>query len=355
MANFEIPENVEFNSELRMIETIDRAHADLFNGMFGQLLLNEVFLKLFANAISEKIINHMQDMENPHTVTTKQLALEKVNNTSDADKPVSIAQQQAISEAERNAKTYTDTKIADLIGGAPSTLDTLKEIADAMAENIDVVKALNEAIGTKANESDFTAHIGNTMVHITSAERTNWNDAYSKRHTHSNKTVLDNTTASFTTEEKEKLAKIATGANAYTHPNSGVTAGTYRSVTVNADGHVTAGSNPTTLAGYGITDAAAKSHTHDVPGYPDYKNRKTLISTSSVSGSATISADGFVQYSVEAGSNNNNVTFKINDVIVEYVLYVAKNGQLFPVKAGDMVSFSGATAAASTVRFYPLR
>lgn len=48
----------------------------------------------------------------------------------------------------------------------------------------------------------------------------------------------------------------------YTHPNSGVTAGTYKSVTVNAQGHVTAGSNPTTLAGYGITDAASKTHQH---------------------------------------------------------------------------------------------
>lgn len=41
----------------------------------------------------------------------------------------------------------------------------------------------------------------------------------------------------------------------YTHPNSGVTAGTYKSVTVNAQGHVTAGTNPNTLSGYGITDA----------------------------------------------------------------------------------------------------
>ena len=41
----------------------------------------------------------------------------------------------------------------------------------------------------------------------------------------------------------------------YSHPNSGVTAGTYKSVTVNAQGHVTAGTNPTTLSGYGITDA----------------------------------------------------------------------------------------------------
>lgn len=36
---------------------------------------------------------------------------------------------------------------------------------------------------------------------------------------------------------------------------SGVTAGTYRSVTVDAKGRVTAGTNPTTLSGYGITDA----------------------------------------------------------------------------------------------------
>ena len=65
-------------------------------------------------------------------------------------------------------------------------------------------------------------------------------------------------TNDYTTAEKNKLS----GLNNYSHPNSGVTAGTYKSVTVNAQGHVTAGTNPTTLSGYGITDAAAKSHTH---------------------------------------------------------------------------------------------
>ena len=49
----------------------------------------------------------------------------------------------------------------------------------------------------------------------------------------------------------------------YTHPDSGVAAGTYKSVTVNVQGHVTAGTNPSTLAGFGITDAAAKNHNHD--------------------------------------------------------------------------------------------
>jgi hypothetical protein len=44
-----------------------------------------------------------------------------------------------------------------------------------------------------------------------------------------------------------------------THAASGVAVGTYRSVTVNDKGHVTGGTNPTTLSGYGITDAYTKS------------------------------------------------------------------------------------------------
>ena len=54
----------------------------------------------------------------------------------------------------------------------------------------------------------------------------------------------------------ESSSAITTsGTRTISHGNSGVTAGTYRSVTVNATGHVTAGTNPTTLSGYGITDA----------------------------------------------------------------------------------------------------
>lgn len=40
---------------------------------------------------------------------------------------------------------------------------------------------------------------------------------------------------------------------------SGLTAGTYKSVTVDKYGRVTGGTNPTTLAGYGITDAYTKT------------------------------------------------------------------------------------------------
>lgn len=41
---------------------------------------------------------------------------------------------------------------------------------------------------------------------------------------------------------------------------TGVSAGTYKSVTVDTKGRVTAGTNPTTLAGYGISDAVPSSH-----------------------------------------------------------------------------------------------
>ena len=41
---------------------------------------------------------------------------------------------------------------------------------------------------------------------------------------------------------------------------TGVSAGTYKSVTVDSKGRVTGGSNPSTLGGYGITDAISTSH-----------------------------------------------------------------------------------------------
>ena len=49
--------------------------------------------------------------------------------------------------------------------------------------------------------------------------------------------------------------------------DSGVTAGTYTSVSVDSKGRVTDGTNPTTLSGYGITDALSNSTTSTQNGY----------------------------------------------------------------------------------------
>lgn len=58
-----------------------------------------------------------------------------------------IATKAAMTTAISEAKS-------ELIGGAPETYDTLKEIADYIAEHANVETALNAAIGNKANSAD---------------------------------------------------------------------------------------------------------------------------------------------------------------------------------------------------------
>ena len=63
-----------------------------------------------------------------------------------------------MSDKEGETKTIVDfvnEKIADLIGGAPETYDTLKELADYIASHEEVADALNEAIGKKASKEDI--------------------------------------------------------------------------------------------------------------------------------------------------------------------------------------------------------
>ncbi len=128
----------------------------------------------------------------------------------------------------------------------------------------------------------------------TDAEKKELESAGRLKHSHENKRILD----SVTQKMLEKLEGIAEGANKYVHPSapgnkhipaggkggqilgweadgqaqwkdpeessyihpeSGVAPGAYRNVTVDSKGHVTNGSNPTTLEGYGITDAVKKN------------------------------------------------------------------------------------------------
>lgn len=119
----------------------------------------------------------------------------------------------SISSAKSETKTYTDTKIANLINGAPETLDTLKEVADAIESSKSVEEALNKAIGTKANNSVLSSHTSNTTIHVTSEERTKWNTVNDKVDKVNGKVLSSN---DYTTTEKNKLAGIANNATAVT-------------------------------------------------------------------------------------------------------------------------------------------
>ena len=110
--------------------------------------------------------------------------------------------------------TDVDNRINALINGAPAAYDTLKEIADVLAGNVNSIGDILTALDTKANKAiKISAGTGLTGGGTLEADRT---------------------------------LSLAV---------SGVTAGTYRSVTVDTYGRVTAGTNPTTLSDYGITDA----------------------------------------------------------------------------------------------------
>lgn len=59
--------------------------------------------------------------------------------------------------SDKATTNYVDTKVANLVNSAPTTLDTLGEVATAIQNNASVVEALNSAIGSKANSTDLAA------------------------------------------------------------------------------------------------------------------------------------------------------------------------------------------------------
>lgn len=75
------------------------------------------------------------------------------------------------------------------------------------------------------------------------------------------KQLKDSQTVSITGDVTANATKLNTGTIETTLSNTGVITGTYKSVTVDAKGRVTNGSNPTTLSGYGITDAISNNNT----------------------------------------------------------------------------------------------
>lgn len=89
--------------------------------------------------------------------------------------------------------THTKSQITDFPtslpanGGNADTVDGKHAVDFATATGLSDLKDLvgdtsvssqiSSAVSTKANTSDLTSHTGNTTVHITSTERTNWNAA----------------------------------------------------------------------------------------------------------------------------------------------------------------------------------
>nr|UVX47585.1 MAG: chaperone of endosialidase [Bacteriophage sp.] len=78
--------------------------------------------------VNEKVDLHIANKSNPHGVTKAQVGLANVNNTSDADKPVSTAQATAIADAKAagtNAQTNLNTHMQNMSNPHGVTRDQL--------------------------------------------------------------------------------------------------------------------------------------------------------------------------------------------------------------------------------------
>lgn len=90
-------------------------------------------------------------------------------------------------------------------------------------------------------------------------------------------------------------SRIVVGADEIDLAVTGVTASTYKSVTVDQWGRVTAGTNPTTLAGYGITDAYTSSYIDSLFG--------TTVSAATSAAAAATSASNASSSASSAASS----------------------------------------------------
>lgn len=157
-------------------------------------------------AVDGKIDTHVVRVDNPHAVTKAQVGLGNVDNTSDSSKNVLSASKLT------TARTITLT--GDVTGSVSFDGTANASITATIASN-----SVALGIDTTGNYvADATA--GNGIV-ITGTVGEGWNPTIS-------------------------LTDVGMS-------------GTYKSVTVDAQGRVTAGTNPTTISGYGITDAYTKA------------------------------------------------------------------------------------------------
>lgn len=213
-------------------------------------------LQTNINGVQTNLTTHTNNKSNPHEVTKTQVGLGNVPNVATNDQ----------------TPTYTAaTSLTTLVSG--------EKLSVSMGKIMKAITDLIAHIANKSNPHGVTySQVGADAAGSAAKVQTNLDTVEDKVDDH-----IANSTVHFTSTERTKLSGIATGANNYTHPNSGVTAGTYKSVTVNAQGHVTAGTNPTTLAGYGITDAEAKgsvnTHNSSTTAHNDIRTLITNLTT----------------------------------------------------------------------------
>ena len=125
---------------------------------------------------------------------------------------------------------------------------------------------------------------------------------------------------------------------------TGVKAGTYTKVTVDTYGRVTVGDNPTTLAGYGITDAVTLTTAQTISGQKTFTKNILMNSGIGLSyGGNTVFRNTSGNTVISSYGNEGMIYFRPNgDTSDVGVIQINKQGHLNGVSAG----FTGGVSAA---------
>ena len=195
-------------------------------GTSSEAILNFVIPQGFP---ATNIIQSVQGRTGDVVITKEDLNIQNIDNTSDANKPVSTAQQTELDKkvdkvagkalSTNDYTTPEKSKLAGIATGATAN-DSNAQLRDRTTHTgmqpISSVTDLQDTLNSKANTNHTHTAASVTDFDIEVSNNTDVAANTAARHTHANKAILDAATASFTTADETKLDGIAAGAQVNT-------------------------------------------------------------------------------------------------------------------------------------------
>lgn len=294
--------------------------------------INEVIENTLVNAntnSSEQSYSPIEDTD----LTTKKYVNEAIQN-------IDLSSYETIYNASLKldeAKSYTNTSIANLVNSAPETLDTLGELATAMSENEEVIDTLNAAITKKQDK--------NLIVNLSSTTAEDGTVTHSADKTFEEiKLAYDNGTNVYLLSSGIKFELNTANTNLWFNAYAPNASMAYHTVKITSDNVVTLTSKSISATSYfyGGIKADTKSETDTVPAkigndgklyVPTYPSLDGYATETYVSDSIALKADAVhshvisdvtdlqttldtVNENLDKKANNTDLTSHMSDITI---------------------------------------
>ena len=150
--------------DLSPYSTTEQMNAAIASALTAYYTKAELDAALALKAAASALADHVGDTSNPHGVTKEQLGLGSVDNTSDLNKPISLATQAALDTKQPMLVSGTDIRTINgqsVLGSGDIALPVDAETS-ATSEHPLQNKVITAELALKASQADFAAHVGDT-------------------------------------------------------------------------------------------------------------------------------------------------------------------------------------------------